>query len=53
MKTLSNLYNDESRSEFYTFVRSLDAAKKSLIGKNKTVILSEDSPMAEIFNNIK
>lgn len=53
MKTLSAVYNDESRSEFYTFVRSLDAAKASLVGKNKTVILSEDSPMAEIFNKIQ
>lgn len=53
MKILSTVYGDESRSEFYTFVRSLDAAKASLVGKNKTVILSEDSPMADIFNKIK
>ena len=53
MKILSAVYNDESRSEFYTFVRSLDAAKASLVGKNKTVILSEDSPMADIFNSIQ
>ena len=53
MKILSSVYNDESRSEFYTFVRSLDAAKASLVGKNKTVILSEESPMADIFNAIR
>lgn len=53
MRIMSTVYGDESRSEFYTFVRSLDAAKASLIGKNKTVILSEDSPMADIFNAIK
>ena len=53
MRILSTVYNDESRSEFYTFVRSLDAAKASLVGKNKTVILSEDSPMAQIFNSIQ
>ncbi len=53
MRILSAVYNDESRSEFYTFVRSLDAAKKSLVGQNKTVILSEDSPMADIFNSIQ
>lgn len=53
MRTLSAVYNDESRSEFYSFVRSLDAAKAALRGKNKTVILSEDSPMAEIFNSIQ
>ncbi|MBQ8314748.1 MAG: protease modulator HflC [Lachnospiraceae bacterium] len=53
MKIMSGVYGDESRSEFYTFVRSLDAAKASLVGKNKTVILSEESPMAEIFNSIQ
>ncbi len=53
MRIMSTVYGDESRSEFYTFVRSLDAAKASLVGKNKTVILSEDSPMADIFNKIK
>lgn len=53
MRILSAVYGDESRSEFYTFVRSLDAAKASLVGANKTVILSEDSPMAEIFNSLK
>jgi len=53
MNVLSAAYNDESRSEFYTFVRSLDAAKTALVGKNKTVILSENSPMTEIFNSIQ
>ncbi len=53
MRILSAVYGDESRSEFYTFVRSLDAAKTALTGENKTVILSENSPMAEIFNKIK
>jgi len=53
MRILSEVYNDESRSEFYTFVLSLDAAKASLVGQNKTVILSEDSPMAQIFNSIQ
>lgn len=53
MRILSSVYADESRAEFYTFVRSLDAAKVALKGKNKTVILSEDSPMAAIFQNIQ
>lgn len=53
MKLLSSVYSDESRSDFYTFVRALDAAKTALKGKDKTVILSEDSPMAEIFNQLK
>lgn len=53
MRILSGVYADESRSDFYTFVRSLDAAKQALTGKNKTVILSEDSPMAQIFNSLQ
>ena len=35
--------------EFYSFVRSLDALKISMQGNNKTVILSPDSPIAQIF----
>lgn len=53
MKILSNAYADEARSDFYTFVLSLDAAKASLTGDNKTLILDEDSPIAQIFNNIE
>lgn len=49
MKILSDAYNDEERSEFYTFVRALDAARASLTGNNKTLILDKDSPIAKIF----
>ncbi len=49
MQILSKAYNDTSRSEFYTFVRSLDAAKLSLVGGNKTLILSPDSPLVQVF----
>ena len=48
MKILSDAYADESKQDFYTFVRSLDALKSSMKG-NKTVILSPDSPIAQIF----
>ena len=50
MKILSDAYADESKTDFYSFVRSLDAVKASITGDNKTVILSEDSPIAQIFN---
>ena len=50
MKILSEAYADESKTDFYSFVRSLDALKTSITGDNKTVILSEDSPIAQIFN---
>ena len=50
MRILSDAYADESRSDFYSFVRSLDAAKESLKGSNeKTLILPSDSPIARIF----
>ncbi len=52
MRILSDAYSDPARSEFYTFVRSLEAAKASLSGENKTLILSEDSPIAQIFYNL-
>lgn len=51
MKILSDAYSDQSRSEFYAFVRSLDAARESLKGSNdKTLILPADSPIAQIFS---
>ena len=53
MKVLSKVYSDQTRSDFYTFVLSLDAAKASLVGENKTLILDEDSPIAQIFNEIE
>lgn len=53
MRKLSAVYSDEARSDFYTFVLSLDAAKASLVGENKTLILDEDSPIAQIFNEIE
>ena len=49
MKILASAYSDPSRTEFYSFVRSLDAAKISFTGDNKTLILPANSPMAQIF----
>lgn len=49
MRILSDAYNDPERSDFYTFVRALDAAKASLTGENKTLILDSDSPIAQVF----
>lgn len=48
MHILAEAYNDPERAEFYSFVRSLDAAKKSLQGET-TLILSPDSPLVQIF----
>lgn len=52
MRILSSSYSNKERSEFYTFVRALEAARASLKGNNKTIILSNDSPIAQIFNSI-
>lgn len=49
MRILSEAYADPSRTEFYSFVRSLDAIKVTMTGDNKTLILSPDSPIAKIF----
>ena len=49
MKILAQAYGEDDRSEFYSFVRSLDALKTSMKGEDKTVILSADSPIAQIF----
>ena len=53
MRILSAAYADEDRADFYTFVRALDAAKIALSGENKTLILSSDSPLVQIFNNVE
>lgn len=50
MKILAQAYGEEERSEFYSFVRSLEALEKSMSGTDKTVLLSSDSPIAQIFN---
>lgn len=49
MRILSEAYADASKQDFYSFVRSLDALKTSMKGDNKTVVLSPDSPIAQIF----
>lgn len=49
MNILAQAYNSPEKAEFYTFMISLDAAKQSLSGENKTLILDESSPLAQIF----
>lgn len=48
MSILSKAYNDESKADYYNYLRSLDALKASLKGSNKTIILNEDSELARI-----
>lgn len=49
MSILSDAYNDESKADFYVFVRALDAAKNTMNSKDKTLIIDKDSPLASIF----
>ena len=50
MKTLADAYSDPDKADYYSYVRALDALKNSITGGNKTVMLSEDSPIVKIFN---
>ena len=50
MRILSDAYSDPEKTDFYSFVRAMDALEASMTGDNKTVILSDDSPIAQIFN---
>ncbi|HAL74828.1 MAG TPA: protease modulator HflC [Clostridiales bacterium] len=49
MKTLTELYNDPERAQFYIFMRELEALRNSLKGE-KTIILGPDSALAKILN---
>ena len=49
MKTLSEAYNTPEKSEFYNYVRSLDAFKESLGKGEKTIILDRNSELARMF----
>lgn len=49
MQILSNAYNDESKADFYNFVRALDAAKVSLTNGDNVLILDKESPITQIF----
>ncbi len=49
MEIMASAYNDESRADFYSYIRSLDAIKNAVKGGDKTIILDKDSPIAQIF----
>ena len=52
MRTLSELYNDPEKADFYIFVRQLEALKTSMQG-DKTIIMGPDSPLAKILNRMQ
>ncbi|MBR5509628.1 MAG: protease modulator HflC, partial [Lachnospiraceae bacterium] len=49
MRIMGEAYNDPEKAEFYLFLRSLDAAKITMKGEQKTLILDESSPLTQIF----
>lgn len=49
MRILSESYNNPEKADFYIFLRSLDASKATLKNGNKTLIIDETSPIADIF----
>ncbi len=54
MKILSDAYNNEEKSEFYNYLRSLDSIKGSLRNnKSNTLILDKDSELAKILYGVE
>lgn len=50
MKIMKEAYDNKEKAEFYSFVIELDSIKQTMKGTNKTLILSSDSPIAQVFN---
>ena len=48
MRMLAEAYGTDDKKEFYEFNLALDALKKSLTGSEKTVILDENSALAQL-----
>ena len=48
MRLLAAAYDSADKKDFYEFTLALDALKKSLTGSEKTIILDEDSALAQI-----
>ncbi|MBQ7155768.1 MAG: protease modulator HflC [Synergistaceae bacterium] len=51
MRILQNAYNTPEKAEFYNYLRSLDALKKSFAGKGeKVIMLDKDSQLGKLLN---
>ena len=48
MRMLAAAYDSPEKQDFYEFILTLDALKKSLTGEEKTVILDADSELAKL-----
>ena len=50
MRILSQVYDTPEEADFYEFMRALDMAEAALTGEDKTLVVSSDSPIAQLFN---
>ena len=48
MRLLAEAYNTKDKQEFYEFILALDALKASLTGNEKTIILDQNSALAQV-----
>ncbi|MBE6933892.1 MAG: protease modulator HflC [Ruminococcaceae bacterium] len=48
MRLLAEAYNTPEKQDFYEFILALDALKASLTGEDKTIILDQNSALAQI-----
>lgn len=48
MRLLAEAYDSPDKKDFYEFTLALDALEKSLTGGEKTIILSAESPLAQL-----
>mgnify|MGYP006923323853 FL=1 len=48
MRMLAAAYDSADKKDFYEFTLALDALKKSLTGNESTIILDENSALAQI-----
>ncbi len=48
MRMLAAAYDSQDKKDFYEFTLALDALKNSLTGEEKTIVLSADSPLAQM-----
>ena len=48
MRLLAAAYDSADKKDFYEFTLALDALKKSLTGNESTIILDENSALAQI-----
>ncbi len=49
MRILSEVYDTPEEAEFYEFMRALDMARAALTTGEKTLVVSSDSPIAQLF----